>query len=133
MGRRDDVAQGLHTDSARSIAGVEGVLRINWAGGQFTVNAAAQIRLQVGADRAGAVLLALFQGPLLLGGVNEAEVVDAGVLLRGGAGFDEVGDGDRGQQTDDGDDDHNLNKRETRLAIVFLLHICLSFCFSAAA
>src|ERR1017187_5843307 len=43
--------------------------------------------------RVGVALLVL-QGPLLLGAVNQAQVTDAGVLLRGLARLDEVGNGD---------------------------------------
>jgi hypothetical protein len=69
---------------------------------------------------------------LLLGGINEPQVVDAGILLGGGAGFDEVGNGDRGQQSDDGDDDHDLNERKPCFAINFL-HIYLTFLLLNAA
>ena len=121
--RGDDLAEGLRIDGARRIAGAETVLGIDWASRQFAIRATSQVGLEVGANRDGCALLALFQGPLLLRGVNQAEVVDAGILLRGRAGFDEVGDRDGGQQTDDGDNDHDFNEGKTRLAINFVLHI----------
>ena len=52
------------------------------------------------------------EGPGLGGAVNLAQVIDAGVLLRLRASAHEVGDGDRGQQADDGDDDHDFHQGE---------------------
>src|SRR5580698_7681561 len=74
------------------VAGRKRVTWIHRAGRQFAVGSTAQVRLQVRTRRSRGVggLLALFQGPLLLGRVNQPEVVDAGVLLRSGASFDEV-------------------------------------------
>src|SRR5437667_502103 len=54
--------------------------------------------------------------PLLNAAVNLPQIVDAGVHLRGGAGFDEVGDGDRSQKADDGHYDHDFHQREAALA-----------------
>ena len=63
------------------------------------------------------VAAALFsKGPFLLGAINLPEIVDAGVLLRGGSGMHEIGNRDRRQQTDDGDNDHDFNQGETRFA-----------------
>ena len=67
-----------------------------------------------------------FQGPLLSGRINLAEVVDAGIGLGSGAGFDEVGNRDGRQEANDGHDDHDLNQRKAALAVVF--H-CLHFCY----
>jgi len=59
--------------------------------------------------------LFVFQRVLLNRAVILAEVVDARIGLRGGAGLHEIGNCDRGQQTNDGDDDHNFHEREPRL------------------
>ena len=60
-------------------------------------------------------ILFFVQRPPLDRGINQAEVIDAGIRLRGGAGLDEVGDRDRGQQADNSHDDHDLDERETCL------------------
>jgi hypothetical protein len=54
----------------------------------------------------------ILQSPLLNSPVNLTKVVEAGALLRRAARTDEVGNGDRGQQTNDGDDDHHFHQRE---------------------
>ena len=51
---------------------------------------------------------------MLLGAVNLAEVVDAGVLLGGVAGPNEVRDGDGRQEANDGHHDHDFYEREAR-------------------
>ena len=53
-----------------------------------------------------------FQSPLLLRAIDLAKIIDARVFLRRRARFDEVRDRDRGQQADDGDDDHDFYQRE---------------------
>ena len=60
--------------------------------------------------------LLVFQRPLLFGTINLAEVVDAGVFLCRIAGANEVRDRDGGQQTDDGNHDHDFHEREAGLA-----------------
>ena len=83
-------------------------------------NAVAGIHLDVSRDRlrrgnGGPAGLAGFQCPFINGPADLFEVVDAGVLLLGGAGLDEVGDGNCGQQADDGHHDHDLHQGEARL------------------
>src|SRR5260370_40523683 len=58
-------------------------------------------RYDGGGDGGGAALVG-FQRPLLNAAVNLPQIVDAGVRLRGGAGFDEDGDGDRSQKAAEG-------------------------------
>src|SRR5262249_10765294 len=60
--------------------------------------------------------LLVFQRVLLDGAVDLAQVINASVLLRGRTSADEIRDGDRRQQTDDRNHDHNFNQREARLA-----------------
>src|ERR1017187_57888 len=55
-----------------------------------------------------------FQRELVGRRVNLAEVVDAGVGLRGGACFHEVRNRDGRQQADDGHDNHDFYQREAR-------------------
>ena len=64
----------------------------------------------------------LFQGPLALGAVNNTEVADAGIGLRGGAGAHEVRNRDGGEEADNGDDDHNFDEREPTLFLSLHLH-----------
>ena len=61
------------------------------------------------------IRLFVFQRPLMLGAVDLAKAVDAGVFLGRIAGADEVRDRNDGQQTDDGDHDHDFHKREAGL------------------
>ena len=69
----------------------------------------------------------VFESELFFGAVDLAEVIDAGVLLSGGAGLDEVGDRDRSEEADDGHHDHNFNQREAAFAGGIDLHITISF------
>src|ERR1019366_1095882 len=82
-----------------------------------TGNAADGIQLDVGRQVArigdgGAVDFVLFQRELVGRRVNLAEVVDARVGLRTGAGFYEVWNRDGRQEADDGHDDHDFHQRE---------------------
>ena len=72
---------------------------------------------------------ALFQRVLVGRRVQLAEVVDAGIGLRGGTGLHEVRNRDRRQQADDGHDNHDFNQRETRSADVFVRFHVLLFLF----
>ncbi|MDB6125042.1 MAG: hypothetical protein JWQ71_4035, partial [Pedosphaera sp.] len=99
------------------LAGVRGAERSGARG------ATAQVGLHIGDVRRGGRGGLGFQGPLLLGPVQLAQVVDAGVLLRGRAGAHEVGDGDGRQQTDDGHHDHDFHEREARFGYLIEFHI----------
>ena len=88
--------------------------------------------LQVGLDRsinhgcAGTDLV--LHTPLFFSSIDLVQVLDAGILLGGGTGFDEVGDRDRGEQADDGDNDHDFNQRKAgRFVIGLDLHSTFSF------
>ena len=78
--------------------------------------AAAEIAGQRRQRHAVRAVLAVFQRPLLDRTVDQAEVVDASIFASGFTSFDEVRDRNRGQETDDGDDDHDFNEREARFA-----------------
>ena len=71
-----------------------------------------QIRGHVCFHNGGCGILLELERPLLDRTINLTEIVDTGILLRGGAGFDEVGDRDRCEQADDGHYDHDFNQRE---------------------
>ena len=83
--------------------------------GQGAGIATTEVRLEVGISGGIGAAFALLQGPLLLGGIELAEVADASAGLRFLAGIDEVGNRDRGQQTDDGDNDHDFHQGESAL------------------
>ena len=62
--------------------------------------------------------LAFFQRVFIGRRINLAEVVDTGIGLRGGARFHEVRDRDRGEEADDGHNDHDFDEREARFTDV---------------
>ena len=121
---------------------IAGGLRINRRNGVSAASRAcrplpgsptAQVRLQAALGHVGGTGLVVLQRPLLNGAINLPEVVDARIDLRGRAGLDEVGDGDRGQQANNGHDDHDFHQRETRFARGFEFHTStsLSVCYAA--
>ena len=119
-----DLAARIHSNRVDGVAVCEVGAGIGRAAGQGTGCTTAHIRLEVGSGGSIAGGLLVFQSPLLLGSVNLAEVVDASVLLSLGAGANEVRDGDRSQETDDGDDDHDFDQGEARFACVVFHTIC---------
>ena len=109
---RDDETSRLRANivNARRVAAgpiLSGIGRAAW---QFTGGATPQIGLQVRPLWSTAIGLALLQSPLLLGRINQPEVVDAGIHLGAGAGLHEIGDSNRGQQTNDCDYNHYFNE-----------------------
>jgi hypothetical protein len=107
----------------RSINSAVGVAAATWALGSATFD----VGVHSGVVSGGASALLILQGPLFLRAVNLAEVVHASILLRGATGFHEVRDRDRGQQTNDGNDDHDFHELETGFTIRFNLHVQFSF------
>lgn len=69
-----------------------------------------------------AVGLFEFQRPAFLRAVDLLQILDACILLRGSAGFDEVRYGNRGKQTNDRDHDHDFNQRKTATTIYIPTH-----------
>ena len=126
MARGNDAASGLGGDVTHTggIARRPSLCAVRGARRQFAARTVAEVGLQLRGRRRdrGAARLPLLQRPLLLGAVNQAQIVDARVLLRGRARAHEVGYGDGGQQTDNRDDDHNFNEGETCLAADFIFH-----------
>jgi hypothetical protein len=69
---------------------------------------------------------ALFERELVGRRINLPKVIDASVALGGSASFYEVWNGDRGEQANDGYDNHNFHQRETSIAEAFIrLHFVL--------
>ncbi len=54
----------------------------------------------------------VFECPLLFGTVDQAQVVKTGTLLGTSARAQETGDSDGGEQSDDGDDNHDFHQRK---------------------
>jgi len=95
------------------------------AGGRVQLDVGRQVGVQSNCITG---LFAFFQREFIRGGVNLAQVVDASIHLRGGAGFHEVGNGDRRQQADNGHDNHDFHQGETCLAEGFsIFHFPFSF------
>ena len=112
-------------DIIGSIAGGEGIGRIHRACWQFAATAMAQVRLQIGSLRRVGGLFALFQSPLLLGRINQPQIVDARILLRGGAGLNKVRNRDGRKQANDGHNDHDFHQGKTQFLGSFCFHVFL--------
>ena len=69
-----------------------------------------QVEIETDVVAGGFVVL---NGELIRGIRNLVQIVDAGVGLGSGAGPDEIRNGNRRQQTDDGDDNHDLHQGES--------------------
>jgi hypothetical protein len=93
---------------------------------------AAEVRYDVGGGRHRAGRFALFQGPLLLGRVNDAEIVDASIGLGGLTSFHEIRNRDSRQEADDGHNDHDFNQRKAGLTSIFDCFHFIYFLFGAA-
>jgi len=78
---RRDVAGGWALQVVYGIAGVEGCGRVGWTVRQGACVAAPQIGLDVGFERDDCGQGVVIESPILLGSVNLAQVVNAGVLL----------------------------------------------------
>ena len=80
-----------------------------------------------GEGRGVGVALVLIHPPLLLRAVDQAQVVDAGVLAAGRTSLEEARDGDSGEQADDGYDDHDFDEGEVLAFHGHFLLVCLFF------
>ena len=88
----------------------------------------AEVLSQRGADHVVRAVLAVFQRPLLDRTVDQAEVIDTSIFASRFASFDEVRDGDRSEEADDGHHDHDFNERKARLARGLNFHTtCVTF------
>ena len=101
------VARRIGVDRGQDVISAAG------AGGKHVV---LDVNLHVtGSDGTGVNLL-VFQSPLVDATGDLAEVVDAGVFLRGVARPNEVRNRNRREQTDDGNHDHDFHEREAGFA-----------------
>ena len=105
------------TDLRRCTYGGSGVC----ASRRATGNAAAGVHLDVaryglGTCNSRTVGLSILERPFIDAVINLSEVVDAGICLRSSAGADEVGNRNRRQQSDDGNDNHDFNQCEAHFA-----------------
>ena len=78
--------------------------------------------VQVASGRLVSGGLLVFQRPGCLGSINLFEIGDTGTLLTGGAGFDKVGNRNRGQQTNNGHYDHDFHQGESCFVGFVYLH-----------
>src|SRR2546423_1927105 len=82
---------------------------------------------EVGVCRAVGVDFFGFQRPGCLGSADLLEVRNTGTALGGSAGFDEVRNSDGGQQSDDGDNNHDFHQGKAGGTVGFHSHLILSF------
>ena len=95
----------------------------DWAFGNLPGGVQAQVRLDVVLRHRSPTPLASFDGELIDGGVNLAQIIDAGIGLRRGSGTGQVGNGDSRQQADDGYYDHDFHERKaSQTALVMHFH-----------
>ena len=119
----DDPARGDVGDGSEAVAGTEG----RRGAARRADNGAAQVRQDL-VGRDGCVrALSVIQCPLLRGPVDLSQVVDAGVVLRRGARADPTGHGDRGQQTNEGDNDHDFHQGEPLDSQLAAFHFDFTF------
>ena len=117
MCRSHRTAEGAGRSCANCIAGVSATRR---TAGNAAGRVKPDVRRQIGAQDDGVTgLLAPFERKLVGRRVNLAEVVDAGIRLRGGASFYEVRNRDSRQEANDGHDNHDFHQRKARLADIF--------------
>ena len=92
----------------------DAVCAIRRAGWNLSQRVHPDIRGKIAIEADGVARFLVVLESELIGGVTDlVEIVDAGVGLGGGAGPDHVWDGDRGQQTDDGDNNHYFHQGKT--------------------
>jgi len=114
---------GQHTNVGHSVCACRGARRNAAVGVQLNVRREGVLsdasRAQGTSTGGRIALLTGFQRPFINSGSDLAHVVDAGVLLRRRTSFHEVGNCDRGQQTNDGHNNHDFHQGETRFAGLF--------------
>ena len=94
-------------------------LKIVYAPGGVTGNAAGRVQLDVGRDIIRIIdhvseMFSFFERELLDCGFNLSQIVDAGGSLRFGAGMHEAGNSDCRQQANDGHNNQDFHQRESR-------------------
>jgi len=88
----------------------------------FSCAAAIEKSGQLVDDYRVASIFIIFESPLLDGTINQTEIVDAGIFAGSFASFNEIGDGNPGQETNDCHNDHDFNESEARFAIELNFH-----------
>ena len=126
----DSLRQPVAADSARRrIAHNRAAVRPSSGTGW---NISRAVHLEIGlnhGERIGvARRLLIFERPGLGCAVNLAQVVHAGILLRGGPCADQIWDRYRGQQANDSHHDHDFNQREPTPGGNLYIHTKLPFC-----
>jgi len=133
-GHKVRLGRGITCDQARwpgitilnGIAGNESMGRIHRTPRQFPACRRPEVRLEVRTSRNRRGCLMLFQGPLLLGAVYQAQIIDAGIHLRSRARAHEIRNGDGGKEADDRHHDHYFHEGESPPLCSFLFHGSLS-------
>ena len=108
MRRWGDPADGEIGDSSEGVAAAEG----RGGAARRADNRVPQVRQDLLGRDACFKTLPVVQCPLLRGSPDLSQVADAGIVLRSGACVDPVGNGDRGEQTDQGNHDHYFRQGE---------------------
>jgi hypothetical protein len=115
-GAQDVVTLGCHVGASHSRVNVTHGVGSGLVGRTLRFSLDIQLRaIDLGAGRGVAAQFLVFQSPGGLGALDLAHVVNAGARLARSASFDEVGDSDRRQHTDDRDYDHDFNEGESCL------------------
>lgn len=109
MGRGNDLADRLVGHGREGVA----VRKRCAAARRGAQHCAFQVGLDVSEQDGRISRLEGVQRPHLGGVINLPQVVDAGVGLGGGAGSNDVRNGNRREEADQADDDHELNQRES--------------------
>jgi hypothetical protein len=118
-------------DLAAGRVGIHRADRVSAAAGAVRILVVLDVHRHVSRTGNVRIRLLVLQGSLLLGVVNLAQVVNAGILLGRVARPDEVRDRDGGQQADDGDHNHDFHEGEARLACHSHFHLFFSLSVAA--
>ena len=113
---------GGFVSASGNVSGNRVGVRSRGRAGWPNTSATAEVRLQVAAFASTRRRRRLLKQQLLDRAVDEAQVVDAGVGLRGPASADEVRDRNGGQEADNCNHDHDFNEREARFTGGIDLH-----------
>ena len=119
----DDPAGGKVGDSSEAVAGTEG----RGGAARRANNGVPQVRQDLVGRDGCAWGLPVVQCPLLRGPEDLSQVVDAEIGLRRGACPDPTGHGDRGQQTNKGDNNHDFHECESLAPHFSGLHYYFAF------
>ena len=108
------------------------VCRASNRAGRHNRAGTAEVGNDVAGRRSNTSYLARFQSPLLFRRVNDAEIIDTGIGLRGLTGSYEVRNRDCRQQADDGHNDHDFHQRKAGFQFFIDCFHFLTFWFCLA-